>query len=66
MPNHRLPKQAWNIGCKVQKTNKSKILSCGWMLDIMKWGIKYLLEYSCNSLKYVIIEDRLQQAPRMK
>ena len=28
MPNHRLPKQAWNIGFTVQKTNKTKILSC--------------------------------------
>ena len=26
-PSKVLPKQAWNIGCKVQKTNNSKILS---------------------------------------
>ena len=37
MPNHRLPKQKWTIGCKVQKTNNSKILSSCWVLDIMKW-----------------------------
>ena len=36
-PNHRLPKQAWTINCKIQKTNKSKILSSGWMPDILRW-----------------------------
>ena len=63
MPDHRLHKQARNIRCKVQKTNKSKIISSGWVLDIMKtfkrWGVKDLLELSGDSMKYVIIEDKL-------
>ena len=40
MADHRLPQQAWNIGCMVQNTNMSKILSSGWVIDkfgIMKW-----------------------------
>ena len=35
MSNHRLPRLAWNVRCKVQK--KSKILSSGWVVDIRKW-----------------------------
>ena len=35
MLDHRLPKQAWNIGCKVQKTNKRKILSSHEVLNIV-------------------------------
>ena len=69
MPDHRLHKQARNIRCKVQKTNKSKIISSGWVLDIMKtfkrWGVKDLLELSGDAMKYVIIEDRLLKAPRI-
>ena len=51
----------------MQKTNKSKILSFGWVLDIMKcfkrWGAKYRLELSGDTMKYVIIEDKLVEAP---
>ena len=55
---HRLTIQAWNIRCKVQKINKSKILSSGWALDIMKrCRRKDLLELSGDAMKYVIIED---------
>ena len=47
LPNHKLAKQAQNIGCNVQKT-KSKILSSSKVLDIVKWfkrwGAKDLLE----------------------
>ena len=51
MLDHRLPKQAWNIGCKVpEKTNTNKILSFDWVLDTMKWfkiwWVKDLLELS--------------------
>ena len=62
MLDHRLLKQAWN-GCKVQKTNKTKILSCGWVLEIRKWfkrwGIKDLLELFGDTMKYMIVEDIL-------
>ena len=61
MPDHRLQKQTWGRRCKAQKTNKSKILSSGWVLDIMKtfkrWGVKDLLELSGDAMKYVTIED---------
>ena len=61
MAHHRLPRQAWNIGCKVQKPNKDNIPSSGWVLDIMKtfkrWGVKDLLELSGDAMKYVTIED---------
>ena len=50
----------WNIICKVQKINKSKILSSGWVLDIMKrWGVKDLLEHLrwcyevCDRQRYI-------------
>ena len=62
MPDHRLHNKATNIRCKVQETNKIKIISSGWVLDIMKtfkrWGVKDLLELSGDAMKYVIIEDR--------
>ena len=62
--------RSWKIGCKVQKTNKSEILSFGWVFDIIKWlkrcGLKDQLELSGNAIKYVIIEDRLLEALRMK
>ena len=71
MCDHRLPKQAWNIWRNVQKTNENKILSSGWVLDIMKWfkvsGIKDLLEFLGDVMKYVIIiKDMLLDALRMK
>ena len=57
IPNHRLPKQACNIGCKVQKSSKRSILSIGWVLDIMKWfkrwGVKEKLEQSGDVMKHV-------------
>ena len=62
--NHSIAiwKQAWNIGCKVHKTNKSKIFLSGWVLDSMKWfkrlEVKDLLELSGDAMKYVIIEGR--------
>ena len=69
LADHRLLNHAWNIGCKVQKTNESKILSFGWVLDVMKcftrWELKELLELLDNAMKYVIIEDRLLEALRM-
>ena len=37
MPNHRLPHLFWNVGCKLQKNHKSKILSSGWVIDIKNW-----------------------------
>ena len=68
--DHRLPKQVRNIGCKVQKSNKSKILLSGWVLDIMKWckrwRVKDQLELLGDVMKYVIIENKFQQALRMK
>ena len=63
MPDHRLQKQTWGRRCKAQKTNKSKILLSGWVLDIMKWckrwRVKDQLELLGDVMKYVIIEDRL-------
>ena len=63
MPDHRLPKQAWSIGCKVQETNSSKIISSAYVVDIMKWfkrwGGKDLMELSSDSMKYMIVDDRL-------
>ena len=54
--NHILPKQAWRIGFKVQKTIKSKILSSLQMLNIMKWFkrcvVKNILELSSDAMKY--------------
>ena len=34
--NHRLPDLASNVGYKLQKNPKSKILSSGWQIDIKK------------------------------
>ena len=52
------------------KTNKNKILSSFWVLDAMKWfkrcGVKELLELSGDAMKYVIIEDRLLEALKIK
>ena len=49
---------------------KRSILSIGWVLDIMKWfkrwGVKDLLALSGNATKYVINENRLLEALRMK
>ena len=60
MSDHRLAKQASNIG-----SNESKILSGGWVRDSMKWfkrwGVKDLLELSGDAMKYVILEDKLQK-----
>ena len=61
MLDHRLRKQAWNVGCKVLKSNQSKIL-----IDIMKcfkrWGVKYIFELSSNVIKYVMTKVRLKEA----
>ena len=63
MLDHILSQEAQNIVCNVQKR---KILSNGWVLDIMKWfkrwGVKDLLELSNDVMKYVTIEDRLLEA----
>ena len=70
MPSHRLPYLAWNVGCKLQKTHKSKILSSGWMVDIRKWfkqwGVEDLLELSGDAMQYVVIEERLMESLRVK
>ena len=61
MLDHRLPKQAWILGCNIQKTNKSKMLSSSWVLNIMKWfkrwGVKDLLQLLGDTMNYEIIED---------
>lgn len=44
MPDHRLPYIAWNVGCKPQKTNKSKFLSSSLVQDIRKWFAKWNVE----------------------
>ena len=52
------------------KKNTSKILSSGWVLDIMKQfkrqGVKDLLELSSDAMEYVIIKNKLLEALRMK
>ena len=52
------------------KNNKRKFLSSGQVLDIIKWfhiwGVKDLLDLPGHVMKYVIIEDRLLEALRMK
>ena len=62
-PNHRLLHLAWNIGCKLQKNRKNKIVSSCWVVDIKKWfkrwDVEDLLELSSDSMKYVDIEERL-------
>ena len=44
MPEHRIPSIAWKVGCKPQKTNKSKFLSSRLVLDIRKWFARWKLE----------------------
>ena len=70
MPNHRLTKKSWKIGCTVQKNNKCLILSSLEVLNIMKWfrrlGIKHLLNYLGDAMKYIIMEDRLLEARRIQ
>ena len=62
--DHMLFKQAWNIECNVQKTNKRKILTSCSVLDILKWfktwGVKDLLEPPCDAMKYVNCSHRGQ------
>ena len=57
LSNHRLPHLAWNVGCKLQKNHKSKIILSGWVVDIRKWfrrwGVDGLLEFSGNAMHYV-------------
>ena len=52
MLDHRLSQQALNIGHNVQKR---RILSYGWVFDIMKWfnrcGVKGLVELSFDVMK---------------
>ena len=52
MPNHRLPKQSLNVGCKLQKTNKRKILSDGWVSDNMRWFKRLKSRRSIGALRY--------------
>ena len=63
MLNHQLPRLAWNVGCKLQKNHKSKILSSSWVVDIRKWfrrwDVDELLEVSGDAMHYVMIEERL-------
>ena len=70
MPNHRLPHLAWNIGFKLQKNHKSKILSSGWVVDIKKWfkrwDVEDLQELSSDAMKFVVIEERLMDPLRNK
>ena len=70
MPNHRLPHLAWNVGCKLQKNNKSKILSSGWVVEIRKrfkrWGVDDLLELLGDAMHYVMIEERLVESLKIK
>ena len=70
MPNHRLPQLAWNVGCKLQKNHKSKILSSDWVVDIKKWfrrwGVDDLLELLSDAMHYVMIEERLVESFRIK
>ena len=70
MPNHRLPDLAWNVEYKLQKNHKGKILSSGWVVDIKNcfkgWDVEDLLELSTDSMKYVVIEERLMEPLRKK
>ena len=63
MPNHRLPHLSLNVGCKLQKNHKSKILSSGWVVDIRKWFRRWdvddLLELSGDAMHYVMFEGGL-------
>ena len=50
----------WNVGCKLQKHHKSKILSYGCVIDINKgfkrWAVGDLLELSSDAMKYAVME----------
>ena len=45
MPNHRLLHLVWNVRCKLQKDQNSKILSSAWVVDIKK---KKLQKMGCG------------------
>ena len=70
MPNHRLPHLAWNVGCKLQKNLKRKILSSDWVVHIRKWfwrwGVDDLLELLDDATHYIMYEERLVESLRMK
>ena len=69
MPNHRLPKQAWNIGCKLQKIIReifSHLVRCLRLKWFNIWGVNDLLELTHHAMKYVITKDILLEALRMK
>ena len=56
MPDHRLQKQAWNIGQKAPKFNESKRSH---LVDTTKWFKRWrVVELSVDVMKYVIIKDR--------
>ena len=65
----QISKTCLDRGCKVQKTNKSRILVSGWVLDSMKWlknwRVKGQLDLFVDVMKYVIIENRFLEALRM-
>ena len=52
------------------QTKKSKIFLSSWMLDMMKWFMRWvvkdLLVLSSDAMKHVISTDRLLEAVRMK
>ena len=67
MPNHRFPHLVWNVGCKIQKNHKTKILSSS-SVDLKKWfkrlGVESLFEVLGDARKYIVIEERLTELPR--
>ena len=44
MPNTRIPRRAWESGCALQKTKKSKFISSSLIQDIRKWFAKWNVE----------------------
>ena len=70
MSNHRLPHLAWSVGYKLQRNQKSKILSCGGVVDIKKWFkrwyVEALLKLLNDVMKYASIEESLMQPLRKK
>ena len=44
METTRLPRIAWEAGCKIQKTNKSKLITWTLVQDIRKWFAKWNVE----------------------
>ena len=69
MLDHRLPKQAWNIGCKLQKIIReifSHLVRCLRLKWFNIWGVNDLLELTHHAMKYVITKDILLEALRMK